>query len=63
MATVEEVRENQEAWQDKEVVITVKTGDKYEGKLNPSMGGFYLGNRYLDEIEIVNIALKGKRTG
>jgi hypothetical protein len=57
MATVDEVRAAQNVWQDKHVIIKLKNGESVRGKLAPSVGAFYVGDKYVEESEIVSIEL------
>ena len=61
MATVEQVRANQGAWADKEVVVTLKSGERIEGGLDPQIGAFVIGGEFVDESEIQDISLKKRR--
>jgi len=57
MATVDEVRAAQSVWQDKHVIVRLKNGQSVRGKLAPSIGAFYVGDKYVEESEIVSIEL------
>jgi hypothetical protein len=57
MATVDEVRAAQSVWQDKHVIVRLKNGQSVRGKLAPSVGAFYVGDKYVEESEIVSIEL------
>jgi hypothetical protein len=61
MASVNHVRENQAAWEDKEVIVTLKSGEEVEGLLDPQMGGFIVGGEFVAEADIQDINLKGRR--
>jgi hypothetical protein len=57
MATVDEVRAAQSVWQDKHVIVKLKSGKTVRGKLDPSIGAFYVGDQYVEENDIVSIEL------
>jgi hypothetical protein len=57
VATVDEVRSAQSVWQDKHVIVKLKNGQSIRGKLAPSIGAFYIGDKYVEENEIVSIEL------
>jgi hypothetical protein len=57
MATVDEVRAAQGVWQDKHVIVKLNNGQSVRGRLVPSIGAFYVGDKYVEEKDIVSIEL------
>jgi hypothetical protein len=57
MATVEEVRANESVWRDQHVVVKLRDGKKIRGRLAPSVGAFYVGDKYVEEKDIQSVEL------